>query len=56
MLFRSISDTQELQIEVELTEEEAHMNWRYEVVRWQAVPAGQWEPDDSLDIWDGGLF
>ncbi len=51
-----ISDTQELQVEVELTEEEAHINWRYEVVRWQAVPAGQWEPDGSLDIWDGGLF
>lgn len=51
-----ISDTQELQVEVELTEEEADHNWRYQVIRWQAVPSGEWEIDESLDIWDGGLF
>lgn len=48
-----ISDTQELQVEVELTEEEADYNWRYQVVRWQAVPTVEWEGDESLDVWDG---
>lgn len=48
-----ISDTQELQVEVELTEEEADYNLRYQVVRWQAVPTGEWEGDESLDVWDG---
>ena len=55
----SISDTQELQVEVELMEdgiEWADVDWRYQVVRWQAVPSGEWEGDESLDIWDGTAF
>lgn len=48
-----ISDTQELQVEVDLTEEKADYNWRYQVVRWQAVPTVEWEGDESLDVWDG---
>ena len=51
-----ISDTQELQVEVELMEEWTDAGWRYQVIRWQAVPTGEWEIDESLDIWDGGMF
>lgn len=42
-----ISDTQELQVEVTLYGAD------YEILRWQAVPTVEWEPDDTLDLWDG---
>ena len=42
-----ISDTQELQVEVIL------YGGDYEILRWQAVPIGEWEPDDHLDVWSG---
>lgn len=42
-----ISDSLELQVEVELKGE------GYSVLRWQAAPVGEWEFDDSLDLWDG---
>ena len=49
-----ISDTQELQVEVILYLD------GYEVLSWQAVPAGEWAPDDGLDLWmpedDMGLW
>lgn len=54
-----LSDTQELQVEVEFMEdwaEWADADWHYQVIRWQAVPTGEWEIDESLDIWDGGMF
>lgn len=44
-----ISDTQELQVEVVLYGYGAD----YEALRWQAVPIGEWEPDDHLDVWTG---
>lgn len=44
-----ISDTQELQVEVELTD--GGSRWR--VVRWQAMPSVEWEGDESLELWDG---
>lgn len=43
-----ISDTQELQAEVVI-----YSVSDYEILRWQAVPVGKWEPDDSLQVWDG---
>lgn len=42
-----ISDTQELQVEVIL------YGTDYEILRWQAVPIGEWEPDDHLNVWIG---
>ena len=42
-----ISDTQELQVEVILYGAD------YEIRRWQAVPIGEWEPDDHLNVWIG---
>lgn len=54
-----ISDTQELQVEVEFLEdgaEWADAGWRYQVIRWQAAPADQWESDSSIEIWDGIMF
>ena len=42
-----ISETQELQVEVQLEGTD------YTVLRWQAVPVGEWSPDDSLNVWDG---
>ena len=46
-----ISDTQELQVEVRVDGEN---DW--EVLRWQAVPAGDWEADEGMDLWDMELY
>ena len=46
-----ISDTQELQVEVRVDGEN---NW--EVLRWQAVPYGEWETDEGMDLWDMELY
>lgn len=43
-----ISDTQELQVEVIL-----YGDGGYDILRWQAVPIGEWEPDDTLNVWTG---
>ena len=45
-----ISDTQELQISVLLM---GGAGVDYVVQRWQAVPTGEWEGDESLNLWDG---
>ena len=42
-----ISDTQELAVEVYLEGTD------YTVLRWQAVPTAQWQPDDGLELWTG---
>lgn len=42
-----ISDTQELAVEVYLEGAD------YTVLRWQAVPTAQWQPDDGLELWTG---
>lgn len=47
----SISDTQELQVEV-LMEPDGS----YQVRRWQAAAVGDWTFDDSLDLWDGDIL
>ncbi|MCI8538831.1 MAG: hypothetical protein HFF18_09270 [Oscillospiraceae bacterium] len=44
-----ISDTQELQAEVLVNS----VDGSYSILRWQAVPVGEWSPDDSLNVWDG---
>jgi len=43
----TISDTQELQVEVRVS------GGSYAVLRWQAVSTADWEPDDSLNLWNG---
>jgi len=43
-----ISDTQELQVEVRVD------GANYTVLRWQAVSTADWQPDETLDVWDGG--
>lgn len=45
-----ISDTQELQVEVEL-----RLDGSYTVLRWQAAAVGEWTIDEGLNIWDGTL-
>ncbi len=42
-----ISDTRALEVSVRLEGGE------YTVLRWQSVSTVEWEPDDSLDLWDG---
>ena len=27
---------------------------RYELAAWQSVYTGEWEADDTLNLWDGG--
>ena len=43
-----ISDTQTLLVEVRLDGD------TYTILRWQAVSTAPWQPDDSLNLWDGG--
>lgn len=43
----SISETQELQVEVRIREN----GW--EVLRWQAVSTARWSEDETLSLWDG---
>ena len=42
-----ISDTQTLLVEVRLDGD------TYTILRWQAVSTAPWQPDDSLNLWDG---
>ena len=44
-----VSDTQALEVEVEITEES------YRVLRWQLVSTTEWEADESLDVWNGSM-
>jgi len=44
-----VSDRQSLEVEVEVDGAD------YRVLRWQAVPTGEWAADDSLGLWDGSL-
>lgn len=46
-----ISDTQELRVEVEVRSTDD-----YTVLRWQTVSVGDWEYDDSLNLWSGEDF
>lgn len=48
-----ISETQELQVSVILG---GISDREYVVERWEAVPTEDWESDDSLELWDGGMF
>ena len=45
-----ISDTQELQVAVRVD------GGSYEILRWQAAAAGNWEIDEDLEVWDGTPF
>lgn len=45
-----VSDRQQLEVEVEVD------GAAYRILRWQTVPTGEWEADDSLEVWDGTLF
>ena len=45
-----ISDTQLLAVEVRVD-----MDENYEILRWQAASAANWQPDDSLPVWDGTI-
>lgn len=42
-----VSDTLRLDAEVRIN------GSGYSVLQWQTVPAGKWEIDESLDLWDG---
>ncbi len=44
-----VSGTQALEVEVQITEDS------YRVLRWQLVSITEWEPDDSMNLWDGNL-
>lgn len=52
-----ISDTQELRVEVlldwMLLDMEPDSHCGYTVLRWQAVPTGEWEGTEGMDVWDG---
>jgi len=45
-----VSSTRKLEVEVEIRGED------YTVLRWETVATEEWVADDSLVLWDGGLF
>lgn len=45
-----ISDSQNLEVEVLLSGTD------YTILRWQAAASREWESDDLLELWDGGMF
>lgn len=47
-----ISETQNLQVQVRLNPQTG----AYSVLRWQAVPSGNWQTEDTLELWDGTTF
>ncbi len=44
----AVSDGQVLEVAVKIT------NDHYEILRWQLLPAGDWQPEDTLPVWQGG--
>ena len=46
-----LSDTQALQVELAY---QADAGWT--VLRWQAAPLGEWESDETIELWDFELF
>lgn len=45
-----VSSTRALEVEVQIR------GTAYTVLRWQMAFTGEWNPDDSLDLWDGEIF
>ncbi len=45
-----VSSTQKLEVEVRVRGSD------YTVLRWQTVASQTWQADDSLELWDGGMF
>lgn len=45
----AISDTQALEVSVRLNGD------NYTILRWQAVSTVDWQPDTSLNLWDGEI-
>ena len=44
-----ISENRELKVEVRI------QGPAYTVLCWRAVPVEEWESDDTLELWDGGM-
>lgn len=44
----AISETQVLAVAVKIAD------GGYEILRWQAVPTAQWQPDAGMPVWNGG--
>lgn len=42
-----VSDTQSLEVSVRLEQNS------YTILRWQTVSTTDWQPDESLNVWDG---
>ena len=42
-----VSETQLLQVKVRVDAD------GYEILQWQTMSSAEWEPDDSLKVWDG---
>ena len=47
-----ISETQNLQVQVQLNPQTGS----YSILRWQAVPSGTWQAENTLELWDGATF
>lgn len=45
-----ISSTQTLQVRVAFPN---GLDGDYEILRWQSVFTGDWDPDDTINVWDG---
>ncbi len=47
-----ISDTQELQVRIFFPD---GLSSAYEILQWQAVSTADWQPDDTIHVWDGEM-
>lgn len=44
----AVSGNQVLEVAVKIT------NDYYKILRWQLLPTGDWQPEDTLPVWQGG--
>lgn len=42
-----VDENQQLSVEVECRDNE------YRIIKWRKEYIGEWEPDDTIDVWDG---
>lgn len=50
----SVTLTEPVGDSLTLTAEAVSRNGHWTVIRWQTVYSGTWEPDELMNLWDGG--
>lgn len=50
-----VSEVQNLDVKVRVSDVGQGLNAEYEIVRWQLVASADWENDETLPVWDGEM-